>query len=129
LEKTTETFQRITVKPSYGLNHEDLERMIQEGFEKGVEDIEKRLLIEVEVEAKQLLHSLKVAIEADSDLLSNEEKENLESKANYLKSILSQSDREMIRKQIKDLSVMSQSFAERRISRAIQKRLMGQPVI
>jgi molecular chaperone HscA len=129
LEKTTETFQKITVKPSYGLNHEDLERMIQEGFEKGTEDIQKRLLIEVEVEAKQLLHSLKVAIEADSDLLSNEEKEILENKANYLKSILSQNDREMIRKQIKDLSILSQSFAERRISRSIQKRLMGKPVI
>lgn len=129
LEKTTQTVQKITVKPSYGLSHEDLERMIHEGFENGAEDIEKRLLIEVEVEAKQLLHSLKVAIEADFDLLSEEERKLLEEKADFLKEVLSQNDREAIRKQIKDLSMMSQSFAERRIGRAIQKRLMGQSIV
>ena len=129
LEKTTGTSQKITVKPSYGLSHEDLERMIYEGFEKGVEDIEKRLLIEVEVEAKQLLHSLNVAIESDADLLSEEEMSALEEKASCLENVLSQNDREVIRDHIKSLSVMSQSFAERRISRAIEKRLMGQPVV
>lgn len=128
LEKTTGISQKITVKPSYGISPEDLERMVREGFEKGSEDIEKRLLIEAEVEAKQLLHSLKVAIEADYDLLSQEEKETLQNKASLLEDVLSQNDRDAIKEHTKELSLMSQSFAEKRISRAIQKRLIGQTI-
>lgn len=128
LEKATGTSQKIIIKPSYGLSQDDLERMVREGFEKGSEDIEKRLLIEAEVEAKQLLHSLKIAIEADYDLLEKEERESLESKAKLLNKVLSQGNRDAIKAYTKDLSLMSQSFAEKRISRAIQRRLIGQTI-
>lgn len=128
LEKITDTSQKITVKPSYGLSQDDLERMVKEGFEKGSEDIEKRLLIEAEVEAKQLLHSLRIAINADYDLLDKEERELLENKANLLEEALSQENRDVIKAYTKDLSLMSQSFAEKRISRAIQKRLIGHTI-
>ena len=129
VEKTTNTSQRITVKPSYGLSHADLERMIYEGFEKGAEDIEKRLLVEAGVEASQLLQSLKTAMEADFDLLELEEKTSLEQGIKALEFSLRQGDRQKIKDHIKDLSLKSQPFAERRIGRSIQKRLVGKPVI
>lgn len=129
VEKITGISQKITVKPSYGLSHQDLERMVYEGFEKAAEDMEKRLLIEVEVEAKQLLHSLNIAIEVDADLLNTEEKEILEQKSKFLREVLGKRERDVIRKHIKDLSIASQSFAERRIGRAIQKKIMGQSAV
>jgi len=129
LEKITNTSQRITVKPSYGLSHADLERMIYEGFEKGAEDIEKRLLIEAGVEADQLLQSLKTTMEADPDLLEPGEETILKEGIKTLEFSLHQGDRQKIKGLIKDLSLKSQPFAERRIGRSIQKRLVGQPII
>ncbi|RZI45854.1 Hsp70 family protein [Candidatus Finniella inopinata] len=45
-EKTTEIYQTVTVKPSYGLTLEDLETMLQQSFLCGEEDLQKRLAIE-----------------------------------------------------------------------------------
>ena len=49
----------IDVKPSYGLNDEEIERMLEEAIDLGEQDLEQRLLITARNDAEQILVALR----------------------------------------------------------------------
>lgn len=61
-EMATGIRQEIIVKPSYGLDEKDIERMIIESMQHGKEDMQARLLQESKLEAERLLVSLVPAL-------------------------------------------------------------------
>ncbi len=128
-EKLTKTIQTISVKPSYGLESKDFERMLLEGLKKGTKDLEDRLLIESRMEAKQIISYLQNALDQDRDLLEANEEQELKNGIETLREVIESTDREKIRTETKLLSAQSQSFAEKRIGRSIQKRLLGQTIL
>ncbi|MBI3196332.1 MAG: Fe-S protein assembly chaperone HscA, partial [Rhodospirillales bacterium] len=54
-ERTTGVAQRIEVKPSYGLSHEDMADMLYDSLEHAETDVARRLLTEARVEARRSL--------------------------------------------------------------------------
>ena len=54
-EKTTGVEQRVEVKPSYGLSEDEMARMLEESLEHGRADMQRRLLIENQVEGRRVL--------------------------------------------------------------------------
>jgi molecular chaperone HscA len=128
-EKMTGTVQTISVKPSYGLESKDFEKMLLEGLKEGTKDLEDRLLIESRMEARQIITYLKTALDQDRDLLKEKEEQELKKGIDTLQEVIEGSDRAEIKTQTKVLSALSQPFAERRINRSIQKRLLGQTIL
>src|SRR5436190_393402 len=77
-ERTTGVAQRIEVKPSYGLSHDDMADMLYDSLEHAEDDVARRLLTEARVEAERGLLALDAALAKDGKLLSSEERAELD---------------------------------------------------
>ena len=68
-ERTTGVQQRIEVKPSYGLSHDDMADMLYDSLENAEADMTARLLTEARVEGRRNLLALDAALAKDGALL------------------------------------------------------------
>lgn len=127
-ETSTNISQSIAVKPSYGLSYETLEKMIHESFKVGKEDLDKRLLIESILKARQILKALEQGLKEDAHLLGTEEYSRLIEEMDCLRGYIEEKNRIHIQEQTKKLSYLSQPFAEKRIAHAISQKIVGQNI-
>src|SRR2546429_5942161 len=77
-ESTTGAEASVTVKPSYGLGDADIERMLRDSFSHAREDVHARALAEARVDGQRLVEATRSALAADAQLLSAEEKLDIE---------------------------------------------------
>jgi len=124
-ERTTGVAQRIEVKPSYGLSHDDMADMLYDSLDNAEADMTLRLLTEARVEARRNLLALEAALARDGDLLSAEERGALDAGRASLEAALSGDDREAINAAAEALEMLSKPFAERRMDRGIRDALSG----
>jgi molecular chaperone HscA len=124
-ERTTGVAQRIEVKPSYGLSHDDMADMLYDSLENAEADMTRRLLTEARVEANRGLLALDAALAKDGKLLSAEERSALDAARTRLQSAVAGEDREEISAAAEALEAISKPFAERRMDRGIREALSG----
>jgi len=127
-ERTTGVAQRIEVKPSYGLSHDDMADMLYDSLDYAEEDMARRLLTEARVEAKRNMLALDAALAKDGALLSAEEREPLDAGRARLAMAVAGDDRDEINAAAEALETLSKPFAERRMDRGIREALSGMAV-
>ena len=127
-EKTTGVAQRVEVKPSYGLSHEDMADMLYDSLDHAEEDMAKRLLTEARVEANRNLLALDSALARDGGLLSAEERAELEAARARIEKAVAGEDRDEINAAAEALETLCKPFAERRMDRGIREALSGMAV-
>jgi len=125
VETSTGTSAEIQVKPSYGLNSDEIERMLKASQANAQEDMAARALQEARLEAQQILDSLAGALQVDSELLNDREKQVLEVAATALKQAVAGEDSREIHRLTEKLNTASAEFATRRMDREISKALRG----
>ena len=118
----------IQVKPSYGLSDEDIVRMLKDGNGRAEEDMRARELREQQVEARRILESTRSALDADGDLLSTEERAEIDRLAEALAATAALDDVEAVKAGIAALTKGTETFAERRMDRSIRQALSGMSV-
>lgn len=128
-ERTTGVQQRIEVKPSYGLSHEDMADMLYDSLEHAEEDMTQRLLTEARVEGRRNLLALDVALQKDGALLGADERAALDAARGRLEAAIAGDDREAINAAAEALETLSKPFAERRMDRGIREALSGRSVV
>ena len=124
-ERTTGTAQRIEVKPSYGLSHEDMADMLYDSLENAEADMTQRLLTEARVEGRRNLLALDAALTKDGALLDAAERAALDAGRTRLETAIAGDDREEINAAAEALESLSKPFAERRMDRGIREALAG----
>jgi molecular chaperone HscA len=124
-ERTTGIAQRIEVKPSYGLSHDDMADMLYDSLEHAEEDMTQRLLTEARVEARRSLLALDTALAKDGALLSAEERGAMDEARRRLETATAGEDRDEISAAAEALEALSKPFAERRMYRGIREALSG----
>jgi len=124
-EKTTGVESSITVKPSYGLSDDEVARMLQEGFAHAAEDRDARALGEQRVEAESLLAALRGALAKDAGLLDAAERATLDRGMAELERAWNGTDHRAIKAAIESLNHASETFAARRMDRAVAGALAG----
>lgn len=124
-EKETGVHASVEVQPSYGLGADEIERMLVESFEHAQTDVDQRILAEQQVEADRMTAALRKALAEDGDLLSLEERADLEARRVALEKLRAGSDAEAIRKAIEALDTSSAEFAARRMNRSIRSAVAG----
>src|ERR1700682_4074679 len=124
-EKTTGVESSIVVKPSYGLSDDEVARMLQESFSHAAQDRDARALAEQRVEAESLLGAIRAALAKDADLLESAELEALERLMAGLERAWSGDDHRAIESATEELTRASESFAGRRMDRAVSGALAG----
>jgi molecular chaperone HscA len=127
-ETTSGIEASITVKPSYGLVDADIERMLRESFQHAKEDVHARALAEHRVDAQRLLEATRSALQADRNLLGNEELQAIEEAMGGLESVLSGKDHRAIKRATDALNRATEEFAARRMDEGVRRALAGRKI-
>ena len=124
-ELSTQQKAEIQVKPSFGLNADVIEEILESSYENAESDMEIRSLKEAQVEAKQLVDSINSALESDRELLGVEQLSVLNSAMKHLSALLKAGTSVEIRSATEELNRLSNEFAAKRMDLHIGKALKG----
>ncbi len=124
-ERTTGLEQSIDVKPSYGLDDAAIEKMLEDAYDAGESDLEKRALAEQRVEAERVLLATEKALAEDADLVSDEERAKIERAVARLREAHAGDKHRVIASRIEEVEHATHDFAGRRMDRAIRGALSG----
>ena len=116
----------IEVQPSYGLNDNDIERMLEESIEYAEQDFAERQTIEAQTEAETILKATAKALaNPNAASLSQPERVKIEVTTAALQDAMEGSDYKLIRKQIDELNRATGHLAEFLMNSAVQTALEG----
>jgi molecular chaperone HscA len=118
----------VAVKPSYGLQDADIERMLRDSFQHAKEDVHARALAEARVEGQRLLEATRAALKADGALLSAEELSPIEEAMRRLERQLAGADHRAIKQAADALGRATDEFAARRMDEGIRRALAGRKI-
>jgi molecular chaperone HscA len=118
----------IEVKPSYGLNDEDIARMLQDSFSTAEQDMKARALAEARLDADRLWLATHSALQADGDLLTADERRKMDDLMAAVLQAKSLDDAAAIEAATDALAKGTEAFAAQRMNRGIQQALAGQHI-
>ncbi len=119
----------VTVKPSYGLSDDQIATMLQESFSTAQQDMQARALVEARVDAERMLLATQSALDADGDLLSEQERAVIDaSMARLREAADSSNDAAAIEAATKALANDTEAFAAQRMNAGIARALSGRKV-
>jgi molecular chaperone HscA len=124
-EVTTGIEQNVSVKPSYGLDDETVERMLLEALDHGETDLAARRLAENRVEAGRILRATEKALVVDAAMLGEGERERIVAAIHALDEASRGEDAGRIHMLIEALDEASRDFATRRMNRAVARAIEG----
>jgi molecular chaperone HscA len=127
-ELSTGLSQEVSVKPSYGLEADDVERMLLASYEHAESDIAARQLREATVEAEQVMAATRKALDLDGDLLDEDERAELDGALRALAEALTTGDRMAVKHRTEGLDRAALPLAERRMNRAVKHAMSGHGV-
>ena len=118
----------IEVKPSYGLDENEITNMLQDSFSYAKDDMKARALREQQVEADRMIEDLNAALQKDGRaLLDDAEYHCLEVALKALQEVRdSSTEHRILARQIESVGKISEEFAARRMDASIKSALAGQ---
>jgi len=128
-EQTQGVESRIEVKPSYGLSDSEIESMLTAAMDHAHEDMDKRRLRELKLEADQAMEALIAALQKDGDrLLNDSERGEIDAALARLRELNQGAEEAAIRAATEALDRVSTVFAQRRMDDAVRSALSGHGV-
>jgi molecular chaperone HscA len=124
-EMTSGVEAAITVKPSYGLGDDEIARMLQDSFQSADADMQMRALREEQVDAERIVLATQSALDADSALLSADERAAIVQLIDTLQQQIRGDDHLAIKAAIDALAQGTEEFAARRMDRSVHAALTG----
>jgi len=119
----------VAVKPSYGLSDDQIATMLQESFSTAQQDMLARALVEARVDADRMLLATQSALDADGDLLNDEERAVIDASMLQLREAArSSTDAAAIEAATKKLADDTEAFAAQRMNAGIARALAGRKV-
>ena len=115
----------ISVKPSYGLGDDEIARMLQDSYSSAEGDMKLRALREEQVEAERILLATQSALDADGNLLLEDERRNVEALMDAVRALAGADDHQAIKDAIEALAHGTEEFAARRMDRSVRAALAG----
>ena len=119
---------RIDVKPSYGLSDDEIARMLKDSFSTAQQDMEARALAEARLDADRMVLAVNSALLSDSDLLSPEQKAEIDSLVASLVGTRENEVASAIELATKVLANGTEAFAAARMNRGIRNALAGKNI-
>ena len=128
-EQYTKTHAEIDVQPSYGLDDDEIEKMLEAAVDFAEVDVDERLLVEARVEAEQVIGAVEKALRLDPGLLAEGEGATIAAVIVKLKAAMPGDNRKPVQDLTKELDEVTAPFAQRRIERDLKKALEGQDAL
>lgn len=128
-EENSGVHSEIFVKPSYGLQDSDIERMLRDSLDHAQEDVVTRTLREQQVEADRVVNALRAALQTDGlTLLKQHEFVEISEALDMLLRVSKGKEANAIKNAIQQLDIVTREFAARRMDVAIRKAMKGRRV-
>ena len=125
-ELSTGVAARVEVKPTYGLDEDEITSMLQDSFDFAQADAQSRSLYEARVEAGRVVEALSNALDADGEkLLAADEISVLQEGMLKLKSLTAGDDTKAINTGVGMLGKASDEFAGLRMDASVRQALAG----
>jgi len=118
----------VTVKPSYGLSDDEVSDMLKAGIEHAGDDAQARAVRELQVEGQRMIEVVGQALDADGELLSAEERAEVDRAMSELADAVGRTDGKELRRCLDQLGRETDAFAGRRMDKSIRSALAGQKV-
>lgn len=128
MEKSTGVETGITVKPSFGLEEQEITKMLKDSMNNAESDIQARMLKEQQVEASRVIESVQSALVSDGALLNENEINAINNAISNLAKIAQSTVADDIEAAIEILNESTAIFAERRMDSSIKTALAGHSV-
>ena len=129
MEKSTGVHAEIQVKPSYGLEDNQIATMLKASMDNAEEDMQARMLKEQQVEAARVQENLQGALDADGlALLDASEIQAIAAGIAELSELAKGTDKDVIKAAIEQLDKLSETFAQKRMDQSIKSAFSGQSV-
>ncbi len=120
---------KIDVKPSYGLSDTQIAQMLQDSFSTAEVDMKARALVEARVDGDRMLLATQSALNADGQLLSIEDRAQIDSLMLALRHTVDTSqEAQAVEDATQALAHATEAFAADRMNHSIQKALSGQNI-
>lgn len=119
----TNTEQEIEVKPSYGLDENEIENMIMEGLKNAKSDMKERTFIETKTDAERLILAVEKVLDTRKESITKEEAENINSILAELKKAIADKNTEMVKQIQEKLDKETTPLAQRIMDDSINKAL------
>ena len=123
LDLRTGRERSVDVKPSYGLNDEEVEQLLEESIDYAEQDFDQRLLIEARVEAETILNATHKALQGNAAALQEDEADRINAAVEALQTATAGQDFDLIRELSEALSEVTEPFAQRIMDTSIQAAL------
>lgn len=141
-EQSTGVAASVTVKPSYGLEDTEIERLLKESITSAREDMQWRALREHQIEAAQLREMTHNALAEDGGLLDAAERQQIDDAMASLQKVLDEAQaldgspeeatllavRDRLLDARMNLQKVTEHFAALRMDQAIQRALAGKTI-
>ncbi|MBF4991538.1 Fe-S protein assembly chaperone HscA [Methylophilus sp. QUAN] len=125
-EQTNSVEANITVKPSYGLNEDQITSMLKDSFGAAESDKAARMLREAVVDAQRLIEAIQAALAEDGDtLLSADERQQIQTHIDALLALCQGTDSHAVKQASDALNHATEDFAAKRMDASVQKALAG----
>jgi molecular chaperone HscA len=125
-EQTSGVESNVTVKPSYGLNEEQITSMLKDSFGAAEADKQARMLREAIVDAQRLIEAIEAALAESGDtLLDAAERAQIEASIQALRALCNEHDSQAIKQATETLNHATETFAARRMDASVKKALAG----
>ncbi len=128
-EKYTGEVQEIIVKPSYGIDENEVKKMLLDSLKNSKFDMENRLLIQAITDAKHDIDILKKDLSIIEDEVSEAEKIEINQKINELEKLISEKNsRDAIIAAQENLSKAAESLILQKVNAALKEKVAGKKV-
>lgn len=129
MEKSTGVESSIEVKPSFGLEENDIITMLKDSMSNAKTDMDARMLKEQQVEASRVFESVSAALASDGErLLNSNEIAEINAALSQLLTISQGDNVGAIEQAIEAVDSVTANFAERRMDASILTALAGHSV-
>lgn len=127
-EQTSGVEAHVVVKPSYGLTEDEITNMLKSSFGSAEADKKARMLAEARVAAGAIISAVTIALVADGKLISEREKQAIETEIQHLQSITKTEDADAINKAVDALNHATEAFAAARMNESVSRALSGKEI-
>jgi molecular chaperone HscA len=127
-EQLTGESQTIEVKPSFGLDENQVKNMLLESLKNSKSDMTQRLLVEAKTEAGRNILALKSALQEDSELADENLTQAIEAQIAKLEKAVANDDQKQINLEAENLEKFAEQLAEKKMNKIINQSLVGKKI-
>lgn len=128
-ELRSDVEQQIDIRPTYGIDEEEMAKMLLDSIAHAQEDMRVRAVLEARNEANNLLLAGDKFLQQNDDILSEEEKIATKALLTALRDATKTDDKDVIHRAIETLNDYTTPLAHRAMDKSILAAMKGKAVI